>query len=187
MAIFMMINGSFVSIGTNISAIYGNPKLHGGAFGPSQISLIAGSSTILGIVSAFGFGYALKATHKNLLLLKVCVFGSFLGLCIGAYILYTGNVASIYLISFLISMLQIPAVPMTINFASEITFPQEATVITGFLLMSSRLSGFIMAIITTAFTRYGSAAALGFLSFCNLGSSITILFLKEDLKKYNFS
>jgi hypothetical protein len=33
--IFMMVNGSFVASGTNISNIYASKKMHGGAFGPS--------------------------------------------------------------------------------------------------------------------------------------------------------
>lgn len=187
MLIFMMINGSFVAIGTNISTIYGSPKLKGGEFSPSQVSEIGGVTTILGIVSAFGFGYILKRTHKNLLLLRICVIGSFLILSLGIYIFYTGDKIAIVMISFISGCLQIPAVPVSINFASEITFPQEASVITGFLLMSSRFSGFVIAIVTGIFAQYGPEEAVIFLAFINLLGVLFSIPLKEDLKKYKFS
>ena len=77
----------------------------------------------MGIISAFGFGYLLKKTHKNLLLLRICVIGSFITLAFGVYIFRTGDKVAIVSMSFVSGCLTIPAVPVSINFASEITFP----------------------------------------------------------------
>ena len=40
----------------------------------------------------------------------------------------------------------IPIVPVLINFSSEITFPQEPTVITGLMLMMGRVFGFFLTL-----------------------------------------
>jgi len=72
------------------------------------------------------------------------------GFSSATYIVYNGNKKAIWAVSFLNSMNQTPAIPISLNFASEITFPQEAAVINGFLLMSGRLVGFVTAAIVPA-------------------------------------
>jgi len=76
---------------------------------------------------------------------RIVTIGSFLGFSVGTYVFYNGTRAGIWAVSFGNSMNQISAIPISLNFASEITFPQEAAVINGFLLMSGRLAGFITA------------------------------------------
>ncbi len=51
------------------------------------------------------------------------------------------------IISCLSGVTLVPAVPVLVNFAGEITFPQEPTVITGFMLMVGRVFGFFLALL----------------------------------------
>lgn len=41
----------------------------------------------------------------------------------------------------------VPIIPISINFSSELTFPIEATVVTGTLMMVGQLGGFMLAVI----------------------------------------
>ncbi len=120
-------------------------------------------------------------------MLRICVIGTFVTMALGVYIFKTGDKIAIVTMSFVSGCLSIPAVPVSINFASEITFPQEASVITGFLLMSSRFSGFLLSILTGVCASYGPAYAILFLAAINGIGVIVSIFLKEDLKKYKFS
>ncbi len=43
--------------------------------------------------------------------------------------------------------LLVPVIPVCIDFSSELTFPEEETVSTGFLLMSAQALGFILALV----------------------------------------
>jgi len=85
--------------------------------------MIAGASEVVGLTFAFVYVYVLRVTHKYILLLRICLIGAFVGFSVGIYIFYTDIVKWIYTISLLLASFQIPAVPLTINFASEITFP----------------------------------------------------------------
>jgi len=41
----------------------------------------------------------------------------------------------------------VPIIPVSIDFASELTFPNEETVCTGFLLMSAQAFGFFLSLL----------------------------------------
>ena len=111
-----------------------------------------------------------------------------MGYSVAVYSFYTGSYMWLFVNSLVNAGFQIPAVPLTINFASEITFPQEASVITGFLLMSARFAGFFLALITSVICEYlGSPQAMVFLVACNLVAVVCGIILKEDLKKFKFS
>jgi len=77
-------------------------------------------------------------------------------------------------------------VPVLVNFAGEITFPQEPTVITGFMMMSGRIFGFLLALLVAFVAEnYNIYGFIILDSLIFIGGVLT-LFLKEDLKRSNY-
>ncbi len=83
--------------------------------------------------------------------------------------------------------LLVPIIPVGIDFCGELTFPIEPTVCTGFLLMSAQGFGFVLAMIVLHLSliqvTYGILAIAG----CALVASIVTLFIREDLRRLQFT
>lgn len=80
----------------------------------------------------------------------------------------------------------VPAVPVLINFAGEITFPQEPTVITGFMLMVGRVFGFFLSLVVATVAEKNAIDGFIILDCFILFATFLTLFLKEDLKRSKF-
>lgn len=84
----------------------------------------------------------------------------------------------------------VPIIPISINFSSELTFPIEATVITGTLMMVGQLGGFMLAlIIGFVCDAPKNAGGWVWVFFAGLGviGCICSVVIQEDLRKTNFS
>ena len=186
--VFIFVNGAFVAIGTDFAIIFADPKFKGGPYSTGAVSLLGAGSTVIGVCFAFFFGWILKITKKNLLLLRLCCFMSCFCLAVDStFIATSGNKIWVSLFAILNGCFEIAAIPISVNFASEITFPQDPTVITGFVLMSSRIFGFVFIILTTIVANVGPAPAGFFLcALCGVSFLLSLL-LKEEMKKSNFA
>ena len=87
----------------------------------------------------------------------------------------------------------IPIIPVGIDFASELTFPYEETVVTGFILMSAQAFGFLLSLavlkvivihgVENPTPLYGFSLLTG----CAFIAALISLFIKEDLRRLDFS
>lgn len=82
--------------------------------------------------------------------------------------------------------LLVPIIPVGIDFSSELTFPEEETVSTGFLLMSAQALGFFLALIVLQLALISSTLGLGMITLCALIASLITLFINEDLRRIKF-
>ena len=70
-------------------------------------------------------------------------------LIVGIFVLRSEITWLIYINIFVAGSLIVPIIPISLNFASELTFPQAPAVITGFVLMAGCVGGFILAIVNS--------------------------------------
>ena len=89
-------------------------------------------------------------TQKNLLFLRICCLAWSTTIAFGVYVISAGSKYAIVTMAIFVGILLVPVVPISLNFARELTFPQEPAVITGGILMSSRITGFVFTFIVTA-------------------------------------
>lgn len=83
----------------------------------------------------------------------------------------------------------VPIIPISINFSSELTFPIEATVVTGTLMMVGQLGGFFLALIIGFVCDLGSnGGGWVWVFFTGLGiiGCVCSVIIEEDLRKTNF-
>ena len=93
----------------------------------------------------------------------------------------------IYVNIFTAGTLIVPIVPIGLNFSSELTFPQAPTVVTGFVLMTGCIGGFILAIVNSILAQINPLYAIGLMAVLTSIAAIFSIFIQEDLKRYKFS
>jgi FLVCR family feline leukemia virus subgroup C receptor-related protein len=76
----------------------------------------------------------------------ISAVGSFVLIAIAVGVIQTEDVLIIAINLIGAAFFLVPIIPVSIDFAGELTFPYESTVTTGFLLMSAQLLGFFIAI-----------------------------------------
>jgi len=186
LVIMMLINGTFITFGTCIAVVYANIKPEG--FKSAGISMCGISSILSGVITAFIVGIILKRTKKNLLITRTFSFFALLIISFNLALMYFELPKYLFLVnSIFIGASLIPIVPVLINFAGEITFPQEPTVITGFMLMIGRIFGFLLSLLVTYVATTWDTWAFFILWGNLLIAAFLTLFLKEDLKRSKFS
>ena len=131
-----------MAFGTNISQLF-EPI----GFSSAQISGLGVLVTIVGILSSVVAGSILQKYRKYTWMIRISSFGTFLlvGVAIGTFISRLEIIVSINMI--VAAFCLVPIIPVSIDFATELTFPIEETVCTGFLLMAAQAFGFILAIL----------------------------------------
>ena len=81
----------------------------------------------------------------------------------------------------------IPIIPVGIDFAGELTFPYEETVVTGFLLMSAQAFGFGLSLLTLRVSVVDPIKGFALLSGCAGVAALVSIFIKEDLRRISFT
>ena len=128
-----------------------------------------------------------KKTKKNRLLLRISCVGSSIMLIVGIFVLRSEITWLIYINIFVAGSLIVPISPISLNFASELTFPQAPAVITGFVLMAGCVGGFILAIVNSILAVKNPIYAITLMAALTSIASILSIFIQEDLKRYKFS
>ena len=86
-----------------------------------------------------------------------------------------------------LGMFMVPIIPVSMNFASEITFPLSPSMTNGWLLMIGYAMGAILAIVCTPLAQYSPRLVMLIYTFLGIVASVCSIFLKEDLKKTEFA
>lgn len=131
-----------------------------------QISLQGIFLTIFGVISSMFTGALINKYHRYKLLLRVYATGSFALLLVLMGMFQTENVVLISINLVLAACCLIPIIPTSIDFSSELTYPIEQTVCTGFLLMSAQGTGFVLSIIVLEATLVAPEYGLLCILFC---------------------
>lgn len=182
LVIFTLVDGVFISFGACLSTIF-TPL----GFSSSQCSLLGAGTVIFGVSASFAAGFTLKKTKKNRLLLRISCVGSSIMLIVGIFVLRSEITWLIYINIFVAGSLIVPIIPISLNFASELTFPQAPAVITGFVLMAGCVGGFILAIVNSILAVKNPIYAITLMAALTSIASILSIFIQEDLKRYKFS
>ena len=182
LVIFTLVDGVFISFGACLSTIF-TPL----GFSSSQCSFLGAGTVIFGVSASFAAGFTLKKTKKNRLLLRISCVGSSIMLIVGIFVLRSEITWLIYINIFVAGSLIVPIIPISLNFASELTFPQAPAVITGFVLMAGCVGGFILAIVNSILAVKNPIYAITLMAALTSIASILSIFIQEDLKRYKFS
>lgn len=129
--IFMLLQGGFLAFGININQLLAPP------FTDVEISGLGMVIILVGVITSMMAGFILNRFHKYVLMVRISAFGTLIMLGVSIYAVYLQNKLYIMISLVLAAVALIPIIPVGIDFASELTFPYEETVVTGFLLMSA--------------------------------------------------
>jgi len=183
----MLLQGGFLAFGININQLLSPP------FNDVELSGLGSLIILVGVVTSVVTGFVLNKWHKYVLMVRLSAFGSLIMLGISIYAVYIDNALFIAVSLILAAVALIPIIPVGIDFASELTFPYEETVVTGFLLMSAQAFGFLLSLAVLKVVLidgtedshpiygFGMLACVAFLA------AVISCFIKEDLRRLSFS
>ena len=106
-------------------------------FTEAEISGLGALIIIVGVFTSMVAGIMLNKYHKYLLMVRISAIGSLLINAVAIYSFSTKNKLMIAINIIIGAMAIIPIIPVGIDFAAELTFPYQETVVTGFILMSA--------------------------------------------------
>jgi hypothetical protein len=178
---FMMLQGGFIAFGINISILL-TPT-----FTQVQVSLIGALIITVGVFTSMIAGVILNKFHKYLLMVRLSAWGTFILLSLCTYSFYTGDRRLIAANLVVTAIALIPIIPVGIDFAGELSFPYEETVVTGFLLMSAQAFGFFLSLATLKVSIVEPIKGFALLAGCAGLSAIMTIFIREDLRRISFS
>lgn len=186
MVAFFCIDGGFIGFGSCLGTIFGETTL-----GTGMTSLVCGITVLFGIMSSFISGAIIQRRKNFRDMMRLSCFGclTLFLLAIGEFFRQT-DATLISINTIAIGCFIVPIIPISINFSSELTFPIEATVVTGTLMMVGQLGGFILALLIGFVCDAGSkGGAWTWVLFSVLGGigSFCSVIVEEDLRKTNFS
>jgi len=179
---FMLMQGCFLAFGTNINQLF-TPV----GFTAVDISVLGAGVILIGVVASMVAGVILNKTHKYLLMIRISAAGAsiLVGLALISFTTHNVDLISANMIAG--ACFLVPVIPVSIDFSAELTFPQEETVTTGFLLMSAQAFGFFFSIIVLMLCEHVAAiAGVASIVLCSCVATIICIFIKEDLRRIKF-
>lgn len=177
----MLLQGGFLAFGINISVLL-TPT-----FTQVQVSMLGAMIITIGVVTSMIAGVILNKYQKYLLMVRLSAWGTFILLATCTYTFYTKDRTLIAVNLIVAAVALIPIIPVGIDFAGELTFPYEETVVTGFLLMSAQAFGFGLSLATLKVSVVDPIKGFALLSGCAGVAALITLFIKEDLRRISFS
>lgn len=178
---FMLLQGGFLAFGINISVLL-TPT-----FTQVQVSLIGALVITVGVVTSMIAGVILNKYQKYLMMTRLSAWGTFILLSLCIYTFYTKDRVLIAVNLVVTAVALIPIIPVGIDFAGELTFPYEETVVTGFLLMSAQAFGFCLSLLTLKVSVVDPIKGFALLAGCAGVAALTTVLIKEDLRRISFS
>jgi FLVCR family feline leukemia virus subgroup C receptor-related protein len=142
---------------------------------------------VVGIIVSFISGYLLNKYHRYMLMLRVSAFGTFIlsSAAIGTFL--TKDVLLVATNMIVVAAFLIPVIPLSIDFAGELTFPLEETVTTGFLLMSAQALGFVLSLIVLQLALIHAIYGLSLIVACAGIAAVISATIKDDLRRVSFT
>ena len=187
--IFGCIDGAFASFSSIMSFLFsfynvpGEPKIYSN----SLISLYGACVSIVGVLSSLAAGAYLQKTQKYLLTTRlICVMVTLM-VAAAIFTVPSGNHIVVGVNLVLLGIFMVPIIPVSMNFASEMTFPLAPAMTNGWLLMIGYAMGAVLAILCTPLSQYSPRLVMLIYTFLGLVACICSIFLKEDLKKTEFA
>lgn len=117
---FSFVDGSFISLGSILSAIF-TPV----GFDTVQINILGIACTIFGISSSMITGAYVQRTHRYKLFLCLSAWGTAITCCTALITFPTGNFPLVLVNVCVIGVFIVPVIPISMNLSQEITFPME--------------------------------------------------------------
>lgn len=141
----------------------------------------------VGVFASILAGSILQKYRKYVCMVRCSAFGSFIlvAAAIGTFLSKATLVVSINMI--VAAFCLVPIIPVAIDFATELTFPIEETVCTGFLLMSAQAFGFCLAILVLQLALLHAVYGLGLIVICAGIAAIVSLTVREDLRRVQYT
>lgn len=179
--VFMLLQGGFLAFGINISVLL-TPT-----FSQVEVSMIGANVILVGVITSMLVGVLLNKYQKYLLMTRLSAWGTFVLLSLCIYTFYTQDRVLLAVNLVVTAIALIPIIPVGIDFSAELAFPNEETVVTGFLLMSAQAFGFFLSLLTLDVAAVYPIKGFMLLAGCAGVAALITLFIKEDLKRITFS
>jgi FLVCR family feline leukemia virus subgroup C receptor-related protein len=114
----MLLQGGFLAFGTNINQLF-TPV----GFSEVDISILGAGVITMGVAASMVAGIVLNKYHKYLLMTRLAAFGTFILLGTALITYQTRNVTLITVNMIIAAACMVPVIPVSIDFAGELTFP----------------------------------------------------------------
>lgn len=187
--IFGCIDGAFASFSSIMSFLFsfynvpGQPKMYPN----SLVSLYGACVSIVGVISSLVVGGVLQKTQKYLITTRlICVMVTLM-VAVAIFTVPSGNHVAVGVNLMFLGMFMVPIIPVSMNFASEITFPLAPAMTNGWLLMIGYAMGAVLAILCTPLSQYSPRLVMLIYVVLGVLASVCSIFLREDLKKTEFA
>ena len=187
MIVYMLLQGGFLAFGININLLLSPP------FTEVEKSRLGSLIILVGVVTSTIAGILLNKFHKYILMVRISAIGTAILLGVSTYAFYSQDKIFIAIMLVCSAVTLIPIIPVGIDFASELTFPYEETVVTGFILMTAQAFGFLLSlavlrvIVIDGVENPTPLYGFSLLSGCALLAAVVSLFIREDLRRLSFS
>lgn len=182
LVIFMMVDGSFISMSDIISQLF--TDYH---YTETDTSMFGGVTVIFGVTSSMCVGIMLQKKSNYLVAIRCVCVGTMCCFVLAAIILPLGNFwATLFTVGLLGACL-VPVIPASMGLGAELTFPMAPALTNGILLMTGQLGGAVFGILSEFLCGIGPFYALGLFMSMVLLASILSIFVVEDLRRTNFA
>jgi FLVCR family feline leukemia virus subgroup C receptor-related protein len=176
-----------LAFGININQLLSPP------FNDVQISGLGVLIVLVGVITSMMAGFILNKYHKYVVMVRISAWGTAILLAASIYSVHTKDGLLLAINLIVVAITLIPIIPVGIDFASELTFPLEETVVTGFLLMAPQAFGFLLSLaVLQVIVVHGPEDpkpiyGFGLLAGCAALAAFFSLLIKEDLRRLDFS
>lgn len=115
---FSLLQGGFLAFGTNIDQLFAPV-----GFSDVDISMLGAGVILVGVCSSMVSGILLNKYHKYLLMIRLSAVGSFIIVGLAVLSFQTKNTTLISINMIVAAICLVPVIPVSIDFAGELTFP----------------------------------------------------------------
>lgn len=187
--VFASLEGIFVSMASLLSIVFSYYNVPGEppAFGTAVIALYGGAVTIGGVGASFVCAFLLQKYQKFLIPIRVICVCTCICFITGFWVLPSLNKVVVGINIFMLGVFLVPIIPVSMNFASELTFPIAPAATNGMLLMFGHGTGAVLGIVGTPLCQANPLYLIGLYLVLGVFCVVCSMFMVENLKKLEFT
>lgn len=153
--IFSMMDGAFVSFAAVLSLLFTYYNVPGQppAYTTGDIALYGGLVTIFGVTASICIAVVIQKLQKFLSPMRIVCAGTMIASIVAIFTIPGLNKVLVGFNLILLGVFLVPIIPISMTFASELTYPLDAPLTNGLLLMFGQAFGAVFGIIGTPLTK----------------------------------
>jgi MFS transporter, FLVCR family, feline leukemia virus subgroup C receptor-related protein len=187
-AVFALMDGIFVSFAAILSLLFTYYNVPGETptYSTATISIYGGLTTIFGVTSSILVAVLLQNLQKFLTPLRIVCCFSCVIFIIAIFTIPSLDTVLVGFNLIFLGIFLVPIIPISMVFASELTFPIDAPLTNGLLLMFGQGGGAIFGIVGTPICKANPLYLLLFYTVMAVIACLLTMFMIENLRKLNY-